>query len=54
MVIKKEVISFTIDLELKKYWKRVSRKENINLSAMVNKFLKKEKEKRMKKEGIKK
>lgn len=50
MVINKETTSFTIDLGLKKYWKRVSKKDNLNLSGMINKFLQKEMEKRIRKE----
>lgn len=54
MVTTKRIISFTIDQDLFDYWKRISKKENLNLSGIVNKFLKKEKEKMVKKEDSKK
>jgi hypothetical protein len=50
MVTNKETMSFTIDIKIKKYWQRVSRKENLNLSGLVNEFLKNKMEKRIKRE----
>ena len=50
MTITKKVISFTIDEDVKIKIKAYSKKENVNLSAMINKFLKRKLEKRVKKE----
>jgi hypothetical protein len=46
----KEVISFTVEKKLLKRWKKYAKKNSINSSQLVEKFLDRELKKRMKKE----